>query len=84
MTVTVQHIDGGDALLHFTAAEMATCQRRCGDMGDPPCWALPSHTSDAPREMYPCDDCKRDAKGPSKGETIAREHLARQGDQADD
>ena len=37
------------------------CEGRCGDFGDPPCWRLPSLSSDCRAdEMGPCAECLRD------------------------
>jgi len=59
MAFYVPHIDGGFAEIDMTVSEQSACQQRCAAFGDPPCWELPGHTSDAPREIRPCDHCKR-------------------------
>lgn len=55
----VKHIEGGFVTVQMTQSEKARCADRCAGMGDPPCWQLPSKTSDWPKwqRLYVCLEC---------------------------
>jgi hypothetical protein len=56
---TIEHINGGTCAIRMTEAEQARCRERCAEMGDPPCWLLPSLTDSWPegQSVHPCWDC---------------------------
>lgn len=58
MIKTVPHISGGTAIIDMTPAERERCDKWCAEHGDPPCYALPQITSDSPRRIGPCPDCR--------------------------
>lgn len=59
MSLTVPHICGGEVEVLMTPSERKRCAKTCFQYGDPPCWTLPSKTSDWPegRPVEVCFDC---------------------------
>lgn len=55
----VPHISGGEVEVLMTETERDRCEEHCAQYGDPPCWKLPSKTSDWPKDqpVRPCIDC---------------------------
>lgn len=55
----VAHINGGEVDVIMTPTERSRCEKTCAQYGDPPCWTLPSKTSDWPegRAVEVCFDC---------------------------
>jgi len=57
---TISHISGGTVKIRMSASEKQRCEQVCAEVGDAPCWRLPSKTSSWPKgqAVTACDDCK--------------------------